>query len=117
MERYVDDVNSSELLARPVVGDEIDESSVGYDAATGLSLTKEKNRIIDPERGTEECGATPPESSSAAVFSSSEKSLIPARTRVLMIQTFYLRHPLSETNLWRLLRAALEWRLILWTRV
>ena len=54
--------NSSKLLRPPsAIGD---ESSVGYDAGTELSLAKEKNRIT--ETG---------EPSSAAVFSSSERSL------------------------------------------
>ncbi|KAF8494339.1 hypothetical protein F5888DRAFT_1716905 [Russula emetica] len=49
MERDATALSSSELLRpTPAVGD---ESSVGYDAGTGLFLVKEKNRIIDPERG------------------------------------------------------------------
>ena len=66
-------VNSSKLLCPPpAVGD---QSSVGYDAGTGLSLAKEKNRITDPERGTEEPSARASESPSAAVSSPSERSL------------------------------------------
>jgi hypothetical protein len=53
MERDAAAVNSSEWLRSPAVGD---ESSVGYDAGTGLSFAKEKNRIIDPAHGTEEPG-------------------------------------------------------------
>jgi len=66
MERDAAAVNSSKLLRPPpAVGD---ESSVGYDAGTGLSLAKEKNRIVDPERCTEEPGVRPSsESSSVAV--------------------------------------------------
>ncbi|KAF8494341.1 hypothetical protein F5888DRAFT_1716985, partial [Russula emetica] len=64
MERDAAAVNSSD-----------DESSVEYDAGTGLSLAKEKNRIFDPERGTEDSGARPSELSSVAVSSPSEKSL------------------------------------------
>jgi hypothetical protein len=37
------------------------ESSVGCDAGAGLTLAKEKNRIVDLERGTEEPGARPSE--------------------------------------------------------
>jgi hypothetical protein len=65
--------DSPELLCPPPAVD--DESTVGYDAGTGLSLAKEKNRIIDPERGSEEPGVRPSEPSSVAVSSSSEKSL------------------------------------------
>jgi hypothetical protein len=72
MERDAAALNSSQLLRPPVVGD---ESSVGYDAVTGLSLAKEKNRIVDPERSTGEPGARPSEPSSAAVSSPSERSL------------------------------------------
>jgi hypothetical protein len=73
MERDAAAVNSSELLRPPpAVGN---ESSVEYDAGTGLSLAKEKNRIINPERGTEEHSARPSEPFSVAVSSSSEKSL------------------------------------------
>ena len=57
-ERDAAAVNSSELLRPPpAVGD---KSSVGYDANTALSLAKDKNRTIDPERGTEEPGPRPP---------------------------------------------------------
>jgi hypothetical protein len=74
MERDAAAVNSRELLRPPpAVGD---ESLVGYDAGTGLSLAKEKNSIIDPERGTEEPGVLrPSEPSSVAVSSSSETRL------------------------------------------
>jgi len=66
-------VNSSELLrSPPAVGD---ESSVVYDVGTGLSLAKEKNRIFDPERGTEEPSVRPSQPSSVAVSSPPEKSL------------------------------------------
>jgi len=64
-------VNSSELLRPPpAVGD---EGPVGYDAGTGLSLVKEKNRIVD--HGSEGLGAGRFGSSSAAVSSPSERSL------------------------------------------
>ena len=72
MERDAAAVNSSRLLRPPAL---CDESSVGYDAGTGLSLIKEKNHIIRPERGTEGPGARPSEPSSVAIASSSEKSL------------------------------------------
>jgi len=73
MERDATALSSSELLRpSPAVGD---ESSVGYDAGTGLSLAKEQNRIIDPERGTEEPSARPSEPPSVVVSSPSEKSL------------------------------------------
>ncbi len=61
---------SSELLRPPpAIGD---ESSVGYDAGTGLSLAKEKHRIrvVDLEHRSEEPGAR-----SAVASSSSERSL------------------------------------------
>jgi hypothetical protein len=52
MERDAVAVNSPEWLRSPrAVGD---ESSVGYDAGTGLFFAKEKNRIINPAHGTEE---------------------------------------------------------------
>ena len=57
----------SELLRRPPATD--DESPVGYDAGTGLSLAKEKNRIIDPERCTEEPGVRPSSESSSVAIS------------------------------------------------
>jgi hypothetical protein len=53
-------VNSLELLRRPpAVGD---ESSVGYDSGTGLSLAKdsEENRIVDPERVPKSPAPGPP---------------------------------------------------------
>ena len=83
-------VNSSELLRPPpAIGD---ESSVGYDAGTGLSLAKEKNRIIDPERGFDEPGARPSEPSSVAVSSSSEKSL----TCIYLPEVSHLRQLSSQ---------------------
>jgi hypothetical protein len=74
MERDAAAVNLSGLLRlHPAVGD---GSSVEYNAGTGLSLAKEKNRIIDPERYlTKGPGAGPSEPSSVAVSSSSEKIL------------------------------------------
>ena len=71
MERDAAALNSSQLLRPPTVGD---EKLVGYDAGSGLSLAKEKNRIADPERDTEEPGARLSGPSSVAV-SSSSKSL------------------------------------------
>jgi hypothetical protein len=68
MEREAAVFNSSELLRPPpAVGD---EGAVGYDAGTGLSL---KNRVVD--HGSEGPGAGRFGSSSAAVSSSSERSL------------------------------------------
>jgi hypothetical protein len=69
-------VNSSGLLRPPPAVGHGDESSV-YDVEAGLSLAKEKNRIIIPERGTTvEPGARPSEPPSVAVSSPSETSLI-----------------------------------------
>jgi hypothetical protein len=73
MERDAATVNSLELLRPPpAVGDEI---SVGYDVGTGLSLAKEKDRIIVPERSIEEPGARPSKSFYVAEHTSSEESL------------------------------------------
>ena len=73
MERDTAVISSSELLRPPpAVGD---ESSVGYDAGTALSLAKEKNRTVDRESGAEEDGTRPSEPPSMAVSDSSEKSL------------------------------------------
>ena len=73
MERDTAAITSSELLRPPPpVGD---ENSVGYDAGTALSLAKEKNHTVDPERGPEEDGTKPSEPPSMAVSNSSEKSL------------------------------------------
>jgi hypothetical protein len=85
--------NSSKLLCPPpAVGD---ESSVGHDAGTGLSLAKDKNRITDPERGTEEPGARSSESSSVAVPSSSERSL----TCIYLPEVSRLHHQLFSVFL------------------
>jgi hypothetical protein len=124
MERDAAAFNSSKLLhPPPAVGD---ESSVGYDVGTKLSLAKEKNRIVhlSPERGIEEPGARPSEPSSVTLSSSSERSLtciylpevsrlrlqlfpqhfssaydlIPARTRVLIRQLNF-SSPTTRTRL------------------
>jgi hypothetical protein len=85
-------VDSSELLRPPPAGGDV--SSVRYDTVTGLSLTKEKNRIIDPERGTEEPGARPSEPSSVAVSISSEKSL----TCIYLPEVSHLRRQLFSQH-------------------
>ena len=87
-------VCSSELLRPPAVGD---VGSVGYDAGTGLSLIKEKHRIIDPGHGSEE-PARPSESSSAAVSSASENSL----TCIYLPEVRRLQHNLLPRHFHRL---------------
>lgn len=74
MERDAATANSLELLRPPpAVGD---ESSVRYDVGTGLSLAKEKDSIIIPERtNTEGPGARLSEPFCIAAPGSSEKSL------------------------------------------
>ncbi|KAH9968570.1 hypothetical protein BJV74DRAFT_868202 [Russula compacta] len=75
MERDVA-VNSSEseLRLRPPHHPIDDENSVECDLSTGRSLAKEKRRLVEPEKVSEELGGST-EPTSAAVSSTSEQSL------------------------------------------